>query len=268
MAQQQGSLACVGLGMMLGSHLSPRSRSHIEQADVVFALVSDPLVELWVQEMRPETRSLQPYYIEGRPRTQGYREMVDAMLVEVRAGHRVCGVFYGHPGVFAQVPHHAIKAARAEGFDAVMEPGISAEDCLYADLGIDPGTYGCQHYEASQYMFYQRRIDPSAYLVLWQVGMAGDRSLARFSTGPAYRRLLVELLGQDYPPDHPVIAYEAATLPIAAPRMEEMRLSDLVEADLRLQTTLVFPPARPMQRNQIVLDRLAALDRAQEALPG
>ena len=265
MAQQQGSLACVGLGMMLGAHLSPRSRSHIEQADVVFALVSDPLVELWVQEMRPATRSLQPYYCEGKSRLKTYNEMVEAMLTEVRAGRRVCGVFYGHPGVFALVPHKAIAGARAEGFDAVMEPGISAEDCLYADLGIDPGTYGCQHYEASQYMFYQRRIDPSAYLVLWQVGMAGDRSLARFSTGPAYRRLLVELLGQDYPPDHPVIAYEAATLPITAPRMEQMRVADLVEADLRLQTTLVFPPARPMQRNQAMLDRLAELDRESQA---
>ncbi|MFS8064398.1 MAG: hypothetical protein ACMG5Z_07390, partial [Luteimonas sp.] len=119
----------------------------------------------------------------------------------------------------------------------------------------------CAHFEASQFMFYQRRIDPSAYLVLWQVGMAGDRSLARFSTGPAYRQLLIELLAQDYPADHPVIAYEAATLPIATPRMEHMRLSDLVEADLRLQTTLVIPPARPMQRNQAMLDRLAELDR-------
>ena len=48
-----GTLACVGLGMMLGAHVSPRSRSHIEQSDVVFVLVSDPLVELWVQDMRP-----------------------------------------------------------------------------------------------------------------------------------------------------------------------------------------------------------------------
>ncbi len=256
-----GSLACVGLGMMLGAHVSPRSRSHIEQADVVFALVSDPLVELWVQDMRPDTRSLQPYYCEGQSRLTSYKQMIEAMLVEVRAGRRVCGVFYGHPGVFALVPHKAISGARAEGFDAHMEPGISAEDCLYADLGIDPGTYGCQHYEASQYMFYQRRIDPSAYLILWQVGMAGDRSLARFSTGPAYRQLLVELLGKDYPQSHPVIAYEAATLPITAPRMETLRLSDLVEADLRLQTTLVFPPARPMERNQEMLDRLAEIDR-------
>jgi len=261
---QQGSLACVGLGMMLGAHLSPRSRSHIEQADVVFALVSDPLVELWVQEMRPDMRSLQPFYCEGTSRLTSYSAMVEAMLAEVRAGRRVCGVFYGHPGVFALVPHKAVAGARAEGFEALMEPGISAEDCLYADLGIDPGKYGCQHFEASQLMFYQRRIDPTAYLIVWQVGMAGDRSLARFSTGPAYRRLLVELLAQDYPLTHPVIAYEAATLPITAPRMDELRLSDLVEADLRLQTTLVFPPALPMRRNQEMLDRLALLDREME----
>jgi hypothetical protein len=42
--------------------------------------------------------------------------------------------------------------------------------------------------------------------------------------------------------------------------METLRLSDLVEAELRLQTTLVFPPARPMERNQDMLDRLAELD--------
>src|SRR3546814_4889838 len=102
--------------------------------------------------------------------------MVAAMLAEVRAGRRVCGAFYGHPGVFARVPHKAIAQARAEGFEAHMEAGVSAEDCLYADLGIDPGEVGCQHYEASQFMFYRRRIDPSAYLVLWQIGRAHVRT--------------------------------------------------------------------------------------------
>ena len=38
--EKVGTLACVGLGMTLGAHISPRSRSHIEQADVVFAAVS------------------------------------------------------------------------------------------------------------------------------------------------------------------------------------------------------------------------------------
>src|SRR5678815_5603291 len=241
-----GSLACVGLGMMLGAHVSPRSRSHIEQADVVFALVSDPLVELWMQDMRPDTRSLQPFYCEGQSRLTSYKQMVEAMLVEVRAGRRVCGVFYGHPGVFALVPHKAIAGARDEGFEAHMEPGISAEDCLYADLGIDPGAFGCQHYEASQLMFYRRRIDPSAYLILWQVGMAGDRSYRRFSTGAGYRRLLVERLREDYPADHPVTVYEAATLPITQPRMDTIALRDLPDTPLHMHSTLVVPPCEPL----------------------
>lgn len=258
--EKRGSLACVGLGMTLGAHISPRSRSHIEQADVVFAAVSDPLVELWLQQMHADVRSLQPFYAEGKSRQDTYREMVEAMLAEVRAGKTVCGAFYGHPGVFALAPHRAIEMARAEGFEARMEPGISAEDCLYADLGIDPGTVGCQHYEASQLMFYQRRIDPSAYLVLWQAGIAGDRSFRRFATPVAYRQLLVDLLAADYPLDHPCTIYEAATLPINTPRIEAVALGDLARSDLRLQSTLVLPPARPMQQNPAMLARLAELD--------
>jgi hypothetical protein len=205
-------------------------------------------------------RSLQPYYAEGKSRHETYREMVAAMMAQVRAGRRVCGAFYGHPGVFARVPHAAIEQARDEGFYAHMEPGISAEDCLYADLGIDPGRVGCAHYEASQFMFYQRRIDPSAYLVLWQIAPAGDRSLRRFTTEPEYRQLLIDLLAQDYPANHEVIVYEAATLPINSPRMESMPLSALARAELHLHSTLVIPPAIPLQRNQAMLDRLARLD--------
>jgi uncharacterized protein YabN with tetrapyrrole methylase and pyrophosphatase domain len=255
-----GSLACVGLGMTLGAHLSPRARSHIETADVVFAAVSDPVVELWLQQMHPDVRSLQPLYAEGKSRHDTYREMVEALLGEVRAGRRVCGAFYGHPGVFAQAPHRAIAQARAEGFVAVMEPGISAEDCLYADLGIDPGTVGCQHFEASQLMFYRRRIDPSAYLVVWQAGIAGDRSFRRFLTGSAHQQLLVDLLAEDYPLDHPCTLYEAATLPIQAARIEVVPLCDLPLAGLRLQTTVVLPPCRALQRNEDMLARLEALE--------
>ena len=259
----QGRFVAVGLGMMLGAHLSPRARSEIEDADVVFGLVSNALVELWLQDMRPDLRSLQPFYAEGKRRTESYREMIEAMIGEVRAGRRVCGVFYGHPGVFAQVPHHAVREARRAGFEAEMHPGISAEDCLYADLGIDPGTFGCQHYEASQLMFHRRRIDLAAYLVLWQVGLAGDRSLSRYSTSVAHRRLLVELLVEHgYPPTHEVIVYEAATLPIHAPRMDRMPLQALAEADLGLASTLVVPPAQAMERNVALLARLETLDAA------
>ena len=249
--------------MTLGSHLTPLARSYIEKADVVFAVMSDGIVELWLSEMHPDVRSLQPLYREGKSRLQTYREMVETMLTEVRAGKKVCGAFYGHPGVFAWPPHKAIEMARKEGFRAHMEPGISAEDCLYADLGIDPGTFGCQHFEASQLLFYKRVIDPSAYLVLWQVGVVGDQSLARFSTGSAYRALLVDLLSRDYPLDHGIIVYRAATLPIHEARIERSTLHKLPELTIELADTIVLPPAREPAANEAMLKKLAALEREQ-----
>jgi RimJ/RimL family protein N-acetyltransferase len=247
--------------MTLGSHLTPLSRSYIEDADVVFAATSDGIVELWLAKMNRDVRSLQSFYREGKSRAESYRQMVAAMLTEVRAGKRVCGAFYGHPGVFAGVPHEAIELARREGYEARMEPGVSAEDCLYADLGIDPGRYGCQHFEASQLMLYRRRIDPSAYLVLWQVGVAGDRSLMRFATGAEYRQVLVDVLTRDYDPGHEALVYKVATLPTQRPRIERITIAQLPTTDIDMHATVVIPPAAALQPNEPVRERLAALDR-------
>jgi precorrin-2 methylase len=261
---RRGSLACVGMGMTLGSHLTPLARSHIEQADVVFAALSDGVVEMWLQRMHADVRSLQPYYRKGKSRMKTYREWVELMMTEVRAGKRVCGVFYGHPGIFAWSPHKAIEVARAEGFEAHMEPGISAEDCLYADLGFDPGRYGCQHFEASQLLFYERRIDTAGYLVLWQVGLVGDRSLARLHTGSPYRQLLVELLSRDYPLDHEAIIYRGATLPIEKPRIRRVTLRELPHVSISAEETVVLPPAEALRPNLAMQAQLEALDQLEK----
>lgn len=263
---QRGSLSVVGMGMTLGSHLTPISRSSIEQADVVFAALSDNLVEEWLKRMNPDMRSLQGYYAEGKSRMQTYREWVEVIMAEVRAGKRVCAVFYGHPGIFAWSPHVVIDTARAEGFAAHMEPGISAEDCLYADLGIDPGTYGCQHFEASQLMLYDRQIDNAGYVVLWQVGLVGDTTLARFSTGAAYRQVLVDRLARDYPLDHELIIYRCGTLPIQDPRIERVALRDLPGVAMTVADTVVLPPAREMQVVPEVWARVKALDKERETV--
>jgi uncharacterized protein YabN with tetrapyrrole methylase and pyrophosphatase domain len=245
--------------MTLGAHITPIVKEHIKNSDKCFVAASDALVELWVEKMHPDVQSLQDYYAKNKSRNTTYREMVNVMLHEVRLGKKVCGIFYGHPGVFAFVPHQAIKQAREEGFKALMEPGISAEDCLIADLGIDPGKYGCQQYETSQFMFYKRVIDPSAYLFLWQIGVAGDLSHGIEITGKAHRSILLSLLYQYYPKDHQVILYEAATLPISKIRMEYIYLRDLVDASLKDFTTLVIPPAMEMQKNHEIIDKIKEL---------
>lgn len=257
---RRGSIACVGMGMTLGSHLTPLARSHIETADVVFAALSDHVVQLWLERMNPDVRSLQPYYRPGKSRMKTYREWVGVMMAEVRAGKRVCAVFYGHPGIFAWSPHKVIELARAEGYPAHMEPGISAEDCLYADLGIDPGRAGCQHLEASQLLFFERKLDTLGHVILWQLGVVGDRSLGRFRTPDAYRELLTERLLEDYPADHPVALYRAPTLPIHAPHIQRVALRDFTKAEYTGQETLVLPPAHALTPNAIWRARLDALD--------
>jgi uncharacterized protein YabN with tetrapyrrole methylase and pyrophosphatase domain len=239
--------------------LSLLAKNYIEQADIVFCLVSDGIVEQWVNGMNPDTRSLQRYYQEGISRAVSYCNMIDAILAEVEKGNNVVGAFYGHPGVFACVPHLVIEQAKQKGYFALMEPGISAEDCLFSDLGIDPGEFGYAQFEASQFMMYQRRIDPSAYLVLWQVCIAGDTSLAKFSTGESYRAVLTEILKEHYHSDHRVILYEAPTLPIHSARKDFIKLSELSKAQLNPETTLVIPPGEKMKRNSSILKKLAEL---------
>ncbi|MBS0556294.1 MAG: hypothetical protein JSR27_02640 [Proteobacteria bacterium] len=261
---RHGSLACIGIGITLGSHLTPLARSYLEQADVVFLAASDGIVEKWIESMNADVRSLQPFYGAGKSRLKTYREMTNAILTQVRAGKKVCAAFYGHPGVFARTPHQSIRIARREGFEAHMEPGISAEDCLYADLGIDPGALGCQHYEANQLLYYKRAIDPSAYLILWQVGALGDggRGSALAATNAAYREILIRRLARDYPLTHHIIVYRAATLPIDTPRIERIALRQLAGIDIEVADTVVIPPARKLVPDTRMLRRLEKLARA------
>ena len=107
------------------------------------------------------------------------------MLREVRAGLDVVGVFYGHPGVFVAPSHRALAIAKEEGYKARMLPGISAEDCLYADLGIDPANPGCLIYEASDFLITERPVNINSHLILFQVGCVGvaDFNFTGFEVG-------------------------------------------------------------------------------------
>ncbi|ALS97992.1 hypothetical protein [Lacimicrobium alkaliphilum] len=153
-------------------------------------------------------------------------------------------------------PHQAIRQLRELGYRAEMQPGISADACLWADLGEDPMDSGCVQMEASQFLFYQQQIDTSAYLVLWQISIAGDHTLKRLDSDRDALALLVQKLGQWYSPEHQVILYEAADLPIWQPRLERVPIAELVNATLNQITTLVIPPQSSKQPDTTMLDKL------------
>lgn len=234
--------------------------SEIRDAEVVMGL-ADAFALDWLKAERPDFESFAALYGDAKDRRRTYAEMVERMLDPLRRGKRVCAVFYGHPGVFARAPHEAVRQALAEGFSAFMEPGISAEACLYADLGIDPGHCGVCSFEATQFLISERQADPSAWLLLWQLALTGNLDCIGFEPEPARLALLSEKLQTWYPADSEVILYEAAQLPVVPFRADRLRLADLPTARLREHTTLVVPPTHPPATDRRWLTRLRAIRR-------
>lgn len=259
---------CVGTGMRMAGQLTPLAKSYIESFDIVIAAVPNIFTRRWLQDVAKEYVCLLDHYedtqIDGKTRRDTYRRMADTILREVRAGKRVCAAFYGHPGIFACISHMAIADARAEGFAAHMEPGISALDCLVADLGIDPGSTGMSSMEATQFMIFQRVVDPAALFVIWQIGIAGDLTLKRYDTEPAHLQIIVDKLARSYSLDHEVILYEASTHALEQTRAEKIRLGDLPQANLKQHTTLVIPAAEKLHYDESVMAQLQELERVRK----
>lgn len=240
-----GALTVVGLGITLVSHLTAEANAHIRAAELVLYLFPHQLADEWMRSLNPAARSLAGHYQPGRDRAATYAAMVDDVLHCLGRGLRVCVAFYGHPGVFVSPGHAMVRAARQAGYATVMLPGISAEDCLIADLGLDPGAYGCQSYEASDLLARHYPCDPRSLVLLWQVGVIHHYTVADATLDPRPGLLaLVRHLSQFYRPDHPAVMYEAAVLPTSAPICTPCVLGALPDTPTTPRSTLVIPPAR------------------------
>lgn len=236
-----GSLVIVGTGIMFASHLTLEARGWIERAERLFFLVSEPASAAWIAELNPRAESLAPFYVPGRRRLDIYQAMAGHLLAPVRAGAAVCAVFYGHPGVLVTPAHEALRQARAEGLRARMLPGVSAEDCLFADLELDPAFHGCQSFDATDFLLRRRGFDPRCNLILWQIGVTGELHLARNPPGAGLAALIEALLAA-YPAEHEVVVYEAAQYPGFPPLIHRVALGGLASAPVTTLSTLYVPP--------------------------
>jgi hypothetical protein len=239
-AHVSGSLVVVGAGIGF-ARITLEARAAIAAADEVLYLVPDPVSASGIEALNPSARSLHGFYEEGASHHAAYERMTEAILEPVRAGKRVCAAFYGHPGVFVLPSHEAISRARVEGFAASMQPGVSAEDCLVADLGVDPGVNGLQSYEAGDFLRRRPAIEPTTALVLWQIGVVGARTQTANISAPALPEL-VELLVARYPTGHRAVVYEASSYPGVVPIVRDVRLDELGADTVTLVSTLYVPP--------------------------
>ena len=122
-----------------------------------------------------------------------------------------------------------------------MYPAVSAEDCLFADLGMDPAL-GTQSFEATDFLIRKRHFSTRSHLILWQAGLTGE---FRYRGRKANRHglsVLRDYLLAHYTRHHMVKVYVASFLSIWDAHVQEVRLTDLLEAEWKTYSTLVVPP--------------------------
>jgi hypothetical protein len=267
--KQKGSLVVVGTGIRTVGHLTIEAVAWIKQADKVLYVVGDPVAELMLKELNPQgAESMTGMYAEGKPRIDTYNEMIERTLECLRAGLITCMACYGHPGVFVYPTHESIRRARAEGFSAKMLPGISSEDCLFADLGVDPGIGGCQSYEATDFMINNRVIDPTSSVVLWQIGVVGDATFKTSNYDLSAMPLLVERLLAIYPASHVMYLYQAAIFHGCDPIIQPIVAQELTTRPMSAGYTLYIPPAYPSRSDPTMYYRMNAMIASNKATSG
>ncbi|WP_172299788.1 SAM-dependent methyltransferase [Pseudoruegeria sp. HB172150] len=237
-------LTVVGTGICFPSQMTFEAADAIKMADItLFNVGNHAIATDWLRSNARAFTDLYEFYAEGKNRTESYEEMVDAILTELHAGKTVVAAFYGHPGVFVGPGFEAIKRARKEGFDARMLPGVSAVDCMFADLEFDPAPYGCRMVEATDYVLMDRDYDPRTPLIIWQAGVVGDMTF-NIVSGPTSQNtdLLKTRLLRDYPEDHPIISYVAATLAGMKPQTGVATVGTLETLKLNASSTCLVPP--------------------------
>lgn len=263
---KKGSLVVIGTGIRTVGHLTMEAVAWIKMADKVLYVVGDPVAEAALKEMNPNgAESLSTLYEEGKERITTYNEMVERILTCVREGMTTCLACYGHPGVFVYPSHESIRRARSEGYEAKMLPGISAEDCLFADLGVDPGISGCQSFEATDFLINNRIIDPRCSVVLWQIGVLGDSTFKKYFYNLSAFSLLVERLLQIYPANHQAFLYQAAVFPNCDPIIRPVPLYQLSPVGLSAGYTLYIPPAYATVSDPVMYYRMRTIQQAAAA---
>jgi uncharacterized protein YabN with tetrapyrrole methylase and pyrophosphatase domain len=239
-------LVVIGTGIRTIGQMTMESIAWIKKADRVLYIISDPIAEEMIRLLNPTgAESLTSFHAENKPRLNTYNEMIERVLSCVRAGEMVCMAAYGHPGVFAYPTHESVRRARAEGFKARMLPGISAEDCLFADLNVDPAMAGCQSFEATDFLLNGRIADPSSNLILWQIGVLGDATFKQYAYDMRGMPQLLQKLYAYYGPGHDVYVYEAPLYPGVEPMIQKVPLQALPTARLSAASTLYIPPSAP-----------------------
>lgn len=229
----RGRLTIVGSGIQAISQMTIEALSYIQNADAVFYHATNGVTASQIVALNPNSVDLYEYYGEGKERHITYIQMAELMLREVRYGRHVVGVFHGHPGYFVSPARRSLAIARAEGYPTKLIPAISAPDCMFADLRVDPGVNGCQILMASSVLRDDCLLATSCHLVFLQITAVGDSTFSFTGYKNSQFSKFIEKLISVYGETQEAIYYLASIFPGCEPEIRAHPLIDYLRAEVR-----------------------------------
>ena len=118
-----------------------------------------------------------------------------------------------------------------------MLPAVSAEDCLFADLGIDPSFPGLQTLEATDMLLRKRKLLTDTHVIIWQVGCVGDLGFRRQGYLNHNFHVLIKYLQEAYGEEYVITHYVGAQFPMCSALIERIPLNGFMENDVAKRVT-------------------------------
>lgn len=243
-------LYIVGSGIKFVSHLTLEAKALINESDCVLFLLNETAMKHWVVENSKKSISLDDVYFSSENRSDSYRKIA-SKVIDVSLQHdNTCFVNYGHPLVLCEPVIKIIKSELRQ-FNKLrvnVLPGISSLDCLLCDLEVDPGEFGIQAFEATNFVTHDYNFSTHSSLILWQIGVSGITSIVTKESKKLetkrlkFIELITEKLLTKYDSNHEVYLYVAAQYPKIPCEIKKVKLSDLSNTSINRLATAYIPP--------------------------
>ncbi len=205
----------VGLGIRSVDQITREAERAIRHSHEVLFVDTSAGTREYLATLCPRVTDLVATSYEERERRVGaYRHMAARVIDAALTHPPVTFAMHGHPLVFSYPPFLIRDLARALDLSVEIQPGVSATDTIFADLGIDPSIAGLQMYEATELLLRRRPLQPDVPALLWQIGnLESSLHTQRVSRPERFHRLRDYLLGI-YPAEHVAHAVYSSPHPL------------------------------------------------------
>jgi len=236
-------LYLVGLGIRGPAQVTRETEAILRRCTRIYYAHTDPAVGAYLRQLCPRVFNLAGYHAHGRSHRRTYDAIAAALTRGATRRPPVAFAVFGHPLVYVSLANWLL-ARPPRGLRVKALPAVSALDCLFVDLHLNPADAGLQMFDANQLLLKRRPLQPDVPCLIWQPAtVESTYATTAWSRPQRFHRLRDYLLGF-YPKEHRVVlALSATTSRRTAPRLKRIALGRLEQArrEIDAGATLFIP---------------------------